>query len=41
MGRPERKISLGRHKRRWDNNIKIDLRELGLGWYELDLFNSG
>jgi hypothetical protein len=26
MGKPERKIPLGRPKRRWRDNIKIDLR---------------
>jgi hypothetical protein len=29
-GKPEGKRSLGRHSRRWDVNIRIDLREIGL-----------
>jgi hypothetical protein len=29
MGKPEGKRPLGRQKRRWVNNIKIDLREIG------------
>jgi hypothetical protein len=30
VGRPEGKRSLGRPRRRWENNIKIDLREIGI-----------
>jgi hypothetical protein len=30
-GKPERKRSLGRPRRKWLDNIKIDLREIGLG----------
>jgi hypothetical protein len=26
--KPERKRSLGRHKPRWDDNIKVDLMEI-------------
>jgi hypothetical protein len=29
VGKPERKRSLGRSKRRWVDNIKMDLREIG------------
>ncbi|KAJ4434458.1 hypothetical protein ANN_23020 [Periplaneta americana] len=29
VGRPEGKIPLGRPKRRWEDNIKMDLREVG------------
>jgi hypothetical protein len=28
MGKPEGKRPLGRPKRRWEDNIKIDLREI-------------
>jgi hypothetical protein len=28
VGKPEGKRPLGRHKRRWDNNIKIELHEV-------------
>jgi hypothetical protein len=31
---PEGKRPLGRPRRRWANNIKMDLREIG--WYGLD-----
>jgi hypothetical protein len=30
VGRPEGKRSLGRPKRRWEDNIKMDLREIGI-----------
>jgi hypothetical protein len=28
VGKPERKRPLGRPRRRWENNIKMDLREM-------------
>jgi hypothetical protein len=31
VGRPEGKRPLGRRKRRWEDNIKMDLREIGFG----------
>jgi hypothetical protein len=36
VGKPERKIPLGRPRRRWDYDIKIDPREIGRLWYVLD-----
>jgi hypothetical protein len=30
VGRPESKSLLGRPKRRWEDNIKMDLREIGI-----------
>jgi len=36
--KPEGKRPLGRHRRRWENNIKMDLLEVGCGgmdWIEL------
>jgi hypothetical protein len=30
VGRPEGKRPLGRPRRRWDNNIKMDLRVIGI-----------
>jgi hypothetical protein len=30
VGRPEGKRPLGRRRRRWEDNIKMDLRELGI-----------
>jgi hypothetical protein len=37
VGRPEGRRLLGRPRRRWENNIKIDLQEVGWGmdWIEL------
>ena len=38
MGKPERKRPLGRPRRRWEDNIKMDLQEVGYGvmdWIEL------
>jgi hypothetical protein len=29
IGRPEGKTPLGRPRRRWEDNIKMDLREMG------------
>jgi hypothetical protein len=37
-GKPDRKIPLGRPRRRWVYNIKMDLREIGWGgmdWIDL------
>jgi hypothetical protein len=36
VGKPERKRSLGRPNRRSEDNIKMDLGEIGMGWYGLD-----
>jgi hypothetical protein len=30
IGRPEGKRPLGRPRRRWEDNIKMDLREIGI-----------
>jgi hypothetical protein len=38
VGKPEGKRPLGRSRRRWVDNIKIDLREVGWGgmdWIDL------
>jgi hypothetical protein len=38
VGRPEGKRQLGRPKRRWEDNIKLDLREIemdGENWNQL------
>jgi hypothetical protein len=31
VGRPEGKRPLGRPRRRWEDNIKMDLSEIGFG----------
>ena len=38
VGKSEGKRPLGRHRRRWEDNIKMDLQEVGRGcvdWMEL------
>ena len=32
VGKPERKRPLGRPRRRWEDNIRMDLQEVGLGY---------
>jgi hypothetical protein len=40
VGKPERKRPLKRPRHRWEDNIKMDLREIGLGC-GLDSSGSG
>ena len=38
VGKPEVRIPLGRPRRRWEDNIKMDLQEVGCGgmrWIDL------
>jgi transposase len=35
VGKPEVKITLGRPRRRWEDNIKTDLQEVGHKWIDL------
>ena len=38
MGKPEGRRTLGRPRRRWEDNIKMKLQEVGCGgmdWFEL------
>jgi hypothetical protein len=37
VGRPEGRRPLGRPRHRWEDNIKMDLREIGFG--DVDLIN--
>jgi hypothetical protein len=38
VGKPEGKRPLGRSKHRWEDNIKMDLQEVGWGhWYWMEL----
>jgi hypothetical protein len=39
--KPNGKRPLGRARRRWEDNIKMDLREIGGGWYGQDSSGSG
>jgi len=36
VGKPEGKRTLGRLRRRWEDNIKIDLKEVACGGHGLD-----
>jgi hypothetical protein len=38
---PEGKRPLGRPRRRWVDNIKIDLKRDRMGWYGLERTGSG
>jgi hypothetical protein len=39
VGNPEGKRPLGRSRRRWEDNIKVDLREIG--WCGIDWLKIG
>jgi hypothetical protein len=41
VGRSEGKRPLGKRRRRWEDNIKMDLREMGIDGGELDSAGSG
>jgi hypothetical protein len=41
VGKPEGKRPLGRPRRRWEDGIRMDLREIGLGGCGLDSTVSG
>jgi hypothetical protein len=41
VGKPERKRPLGRPRRRFVDNIKMDLREIGIGWDGVDWIDLG
>jgi len=41
VGKPEGKRSLGRLRRRWEDNIKMDLQEVVCGEYGMDGAGSG
>jgi len=32
VGKPEGTRPFGRHRRRWEDNIKMDIQEMGWGW---------
>jgi hypothetical protein len=35
VGRPDGKKPLGIHRHRWEDNIKMNLREIGVNWVQL------
>jgi len=39
--KPEGRTPLGRPRRRWEDNIKMDLQEVGCGGYGVDRAGSG
>jgi hypothetical protein len=43
VGKPGRKRPLGRPRRRWEDGIRMDLREIGLGgvWIGFDWLRTG
>jgi hypothetical protein len=42
VGKPEGKRPLGRPRRRWENGMRIDVREIGLGvWIGFDWLRTG
>jgi hypothetical protein len=36
VGKPEGKRPVGTPRHRWEDNIRMDLREIEWGWYGLD-----
>ena len=43
VGKPEEKRTLGKRRRRWEDNIKMDLQEVGCGsmdWIELGQYRD-
>jgi hypothetical protein len=41
VGKPEGRSPLRRYRRRWMDNITMDIREITMGWYGLDSSGSG
>jgi hypothetical protein len=42
VGKPEEKRPLGKPRRRWEDEIRMDLREIGLGvWIGFDWLRIG
>jgi hypothetical protein len=41
MGKPEEKRPLGRPRRRWENGISMDLREIVWGWSGFNWLRTG
>jgi hypothetical protein len=35
IGKPEGKRTLGRPRRRWEDNIKLELRRIGFSWLRI------
>jgi hypothetical protein len=42
VGKPEERRPLGRPRRRWEDGVRMDLRETGLGmWIGFDWLSTG
>jgi hypothetical protein len=41
VGKPERTRPLGRPRRGWEDNVKMDLQEVGTGWSGLRIGTGG
>jgi hypothetical protein len=41
VGNPDGKRSLGRPRRRWEDGLRMDLREIGGGWIGFDWLRIG
>jgi hypothetical protein len=42
VGKPEGKRPFGRQRRRWEDRVRMDLREIGLGvWTGFDWLRTG
>jgi hypothetical protein len=41
VGKPEGRSPLGRPRRRWEDEVRMDIREIGLGGCGLDSTGSG
>ena len=41
VGKPVGKRTLGRPRHRWEDNIKMDLQEVGTGWSWLRIGTGG
>jgi hypothetical protein len=42
VGKPERRRPLGRPRHRWEDGIRMDLREIGLGvWIGFEFLRTG
>ena len=41
VGKSEEKRPFGKPRRRWEDNIKMDLQDVGCGGYGLDRSGSG
>jgi hypothetical protein len=41
VGKPEGRSSVGRPRHKWVDNMRMNLRETGWGWYGLNRSGSG